>query len=86
MRKSFTVKYDYGESVCLKTKPSEIRVICGFIIRQKSVEYLLKQGDEEFCHREVEIEKVRRQRIIKRSSGEFVVKGFKLGKSKPGFK
>ena len=68
MRKSFTTKYGYGDRVYLKTKPDEIRVIVGFVVRQKSVEYLSKVGDDEFCNRDVEIESA--------NSKVFKVKGF----------
>lgn len=68
MRKVISVAFREGESVCLKAAPETVRIISGYLVRQKSVTYGLAGGEEETWHQEVEIEKL---------PGKVVVKGFK---------
>ena len=68
MRKVISVAFREGESVYLKAAPETIRIISGYLVRQKSVTYGLAKEDEETWHQEVEIEKL---------PGKVVVKGFK---------
>ena len=68
MRKVISVAFLEGESVYLKVAPESIRIISGYLVRQKSVTYGLAKEDEETWHQEVEIARLK---------GEVVVKGFK---------
>lgn len=68
MRKVISVAFREGESVYLKAAPETVRIISGYLVRQKSVTYGLAGADEETWHQEVEIEKL---------PGKVVVKGFK---------
>jgi len=68
MRKVISVAFREGEIVYLKAAPETIRIISGYLVRQKSVTYGLAKEDEETWHQEVEIEKL---------PGKVVVKGFK---------
>lgn len=68
MRKVISVAFREGESVYLKAAPETVRIISGYLVRQKSVTYGLAGGEEETWHQEVEIEKL---------PGKVVVKGFK---------
>ena len=68
MRKVISVAFREGESVYLKVAPESIRIISGYLVRQKSVTYGLAKEDEETWHQEVEIARLK---------GEVVVKGFK---------
>lgn len=59
MRKSFTTKYDYGDKVYLKTEPSKIRVVTGFLVRPHSVIYGITNEDESWhSAEELEPEKI----------------------------
>ena len=68
MRKVISVAFREGESVYLKAAPETVRIISGYLVRQKSVTYGLAGADEETWRQEVEIEKL---------PGKVVVKGFK---------
>lgn len=68
MAKVISVAFNEGESVYLKAAPETVRIISGYLVRQKSVTYGLAGGEEETWHQEVEIEKL---------PGKVVVKGFK---------
>jgi len=68
MRKVISVAFREGESVYLKAAPETVRIVSGYLVRQKSVTYGLAKEDEETWHQEVEIEKL---------PGKVVVKGFK---------
>lgn len=68
MRKVISVAFAEGESVYLKTEPEKVKIVSGYLVRQKSVTYGLAGGEEETWHQEVEIEKL---------PGKVVVKGFK---------
>ena len=68
MRKVISVAFREGESVYLKAAPETVRIISGYLVRQKSITYGLAKEDEETWHQEVEIEKL---------PGKVVVKGFK---------
>jgi hypothetical protein len=68
MRKVISVAFREGESVYLKVAPESIRIISGYLVRQKSVTYGLAKEDEETWHQECEIERIK---------GAVVVKGFK---------
>ena len=68
MRKVISVAFRAVESVYLKAAPETVRIISGYLVRQKSVTYGLAKEDEETWHQEGEIERVK---------GKVVVKGFK---------
>ena len=68
MRKVISVAFREGESVYLKVSPDVMRVVSGYLVRQKSVTYGLAKEDEETWHQECEIERIK---------GAVVVKGFK---------
>ena len=69
MRKTFTVKFDLGESVVLRTSPDKVRIVSGLLIRPRNVTYGLACGEEESFHQAIEIESV--------STKIFKVKGFR---------
>lgn len=68
MRKVISVAFREGESIYLKAAPETVRIVSGYLVRQKSVTYGLAKEDEETWHQECEIEKL---------PGKVVVKGFK---------
>jgi len=68
MRKVISVAFREGEQVYLKTEPDKLRIISGYLVRQKFVTYGLAGSEEETWHQEVEIEKL---------PGKVVIKGFK---------
>ena len=70
MKKTITVQFDYGETVVLKTKPDEVRIVSGFLVRPKNITYGLVLGEEESWHQDLGIESL--------SSKVFKVKGFKI--------
>ena len=47
MRKVISVAFREGESVYLKAAPETVRMISGYLVRQKSVTYGLAGADEE---------------------------------------
>jgi hypothetical protein len=51
MRKIISVAFNEGESVYLKAAPETIRIVSGYLVRQKSVTYGLAKEDEETWHR-----------------------------------
>lgn len=55
MIKRFTIKYNFGDFVILKTDPETKRIISGLMFRPGSVTYGLAKGDEETWHQEIEI-------------------------------
>ena len=57
-----------GEMVYLKAAPEIMRVVSGYLVRQKSVTYGLAKEDEETWHQECEIARLR---------GNVVIKGFR---------
>ena len=65
MRKSFTILFNEGEAVYLKTEPEVDRVISGYLIRGKSVVYGLKEGECESWHLDYEIERIKKRVIVK---------------------
>ena len=67
MRKLLSVAFNEGVSVYLKAAPETIRIVSGYLVRQKSVTYGLAKEDEETWHQECEIERLR---------GNVVIKGF----------
>jgi len=69
MRKTFTVKFDLGENVVLKTSPDKVRIVSGLLIRSRNITYGLACGEEESFHQDIEIESV--------SAKIFKVKGFR---------
>ena len=56
MRKTFTVKYSISDPVVLKTQPDQVRIVSGYLIREKAVTYGLVLGDNETWHQDIEIE------------------------------
>lgn len=69
MRKTFTVKFNLGESVVLRTSPDKVRIVSGLLIRPRNITYGLACGEEESFHQDIEIESV--------SAKIFKVKGFR---------
>jgi hypothetical protein len=67
MRKVISVAFREGESVYLKAAPETVRIVSGYLVRQKSVTYGLAKEGEETWHQESEIERIK---------GKVVVKGF----------
>ena len=57
MKKSFSVKFNFGEEVELKTDVGTKRVITGYIIRPSGKMYECARELETSWHQEVEIEK-----------------------------
>ena len=55
MRKVIHTKFDFGETVVLKTEPEIKRLISGFLIRQKSITYGVVKGEDESWHSEIEL-------------------------------
>ena len=68
MRKVISVAFREGESVYLKAAPETVRIVSGYLVRQKSVTYGLAKEDEETWHQECEIERPR---------GNVVIRGFR---------
>jgi len=68
MIKSFKTEFNFDDTVALKTEPSSVRVVTGFLIRKGSVTIGLANGTDETWHQLGEVMKVK---------GSFVVKGFK---------
>jgi len=68
MRKVISVAFREGEMVYLKAAPEIMRVVSGYLVRQKSVTYGLAKEDEETWHQECEIARLR---------GNVVIKGFR---------
>ena len=72
MKKSFTVRYDYGDSVFLKCDPMVKRVVSAYVLRPDCKPmYLLRLGDDETGYYESDIEDS--VKVYK----PFKVKGFK---------
>lgn len=47
MRKTINVKFHIGDKVTLESEPDVIRVVSGYLVRERSVSYLLDlKGDE----------------------------------------
>jgi hypothetical protein len=57
MKKSFSVKFNFGEEVELKTDVGIKRVVTGYIIRPSGKMYEVAKELETSWHQEVEIEK-----------------------------
>lgn len=56
MRKTFNLKFNFGEQVFLKSDPDrKMRVISGYLIRKNQRQYLLGYGTDETSHDESEI-------------------------------
>ena len=68
IRKTIMVAFREGEQVYLKAAPETVRIVSGYLVRQKSVTYGLAKEDEETWHQECEIARLR---------GNVVIKGFK---------
>ena len=67
MRKVISVAFREEELVCLKAAPEKTFVISGYLVRQKSITYVLAGEEDESWHQEAEIERIK---------GKVVVKGF----------
>lgn len=65
MRKVISVAFREGEQVYLKTEPDKLRIISGYLVRQKSVTYGLAGSEEETWHQEVEIAKLPCKVVVK---------------------
>jgi hypothetical protein len=57
MRKTFSVKFDFGEVVELKTDAGIRRIVTGIILRPSGKMYEVARELETSWHQEVEIEK-----------------------------
>jgi hypothetical protein len=57
MKKSFSVKFNWGEEVELKTDVGIKRVVTGYILRPSGKMYEVAKELETSWHQEVEIEK-----------------------------
>ena len=57
MKKTIDIKFTWGDSVILKTDPSQKRIVTGIIVRPSGKMYELANGLESSWHQEVEIEK-----------------------------
>jgi hypothetical protein len=57
MRKSITIKFDFGDPVALKTDPFTERVITGIVLRPSGKMYELANGIDTSWHQDVEVEK-----------------------------
>ena len=68
MRKVINVAFAEGESVYLKTEPEKVKIVSGYLVRQKSVTYGIAGEEDETWHQECE---------IARLMGNVVIKGFK---------
>lgn len=68
MKKTITVNFNFGDTVVLKTKPDEVRIVSGFLVRPKNITYGLVSGEDETWHQDIEIEAV--------GAKVFKVKGF----------
>jgi len=56
MRKTITVKFNFGDNVLLKTERSVGRIVTGIITRPGGQMYELASGLESSWHHDVEIE------------------------------
>lgn len=56
MKKTFMARYNYGDSVVLKTEPEIKRQVSGYTLRRGLVQYGLVVGTLETWHQEFEIE------------------------------
>lgn len=70
MKKVLNIMFCEGSKVVLKTDPVNVRVVSGFLVRGKNIQYGLTKGDEETFHYAVEIEPTQ-------VTGSFKVRGFK---------
>ena len=56
-KKTISIKFDFGDSVDLKTEPEFKRIVTGIIIRPSGKMYETAIGVETSWHQEVELEK-----------------------------
>lgn len=63
MRKTISVKFNWGDEVRLKTDPDAIRLITGITVRPSGKIYELAKGETTSWHQDIEIESVRKIKV-----------------------
>lgn len=64
MRKTISLKFNYGDGVALKTEPDLKRIITGIILRPGGKMYEAAIGMDTSWHQEVEIQKFQEPRKV----------------------
>jgi hypothetical protein len=55
--------FNIGDAVQLKTQVGIMRIVTGYVVRQKQVSYFVTEGANETCHQDFELELVKREKI-----------------------
>lgn len=69
MQISRKIAFRLGDPVILRAKPETLRIITGYILRDKSVVYGLSDGENESWHQDYEIEPTAKAPKIKGFKG-----------------
>lgn len=72
MRKTISIKFNFGDEVRLRTDPEKTRIVIGISVRPGGKIYELAWGEATTWHQEIEIEHINKVKINKVNK----VKGF----------
>ena len=63
MRKTITLKFNFGDEVKLKTDPEKTRIITGITLRTTGKLYELAWGEATSWHQDIEIERACKMKV-----------------------